>query len=185
MATPPKNSASPVESHRSGPIDRVRRTRSGQFEDIFEDSASDLYEAAFFLKPYAGDGDKEQPEDLDVDIADTTQEVVEQFIDPKYRDTVRNSLREFMTDQGYFGNQFIQNLLRGENKMPCIAWWSLIQKQAPTMQLRAFASAVVMIQSFPCSAASVERVNSTLGHSMPLECSPKCTRKPREIDVNA
>ena len=45
--------------------------------------------------------------------------------------------------------------------------------------------AVVMIQSFPCSAASVERVNSTLGHSMPLECSPKCTRKPREIGVNA
>ena len=35
---------------------------------IFEDSASDLYEAAFFLKPHAGDGDKEQPEDLDVDI---------------------------------------------------------------------------------------------------------------------
>ena len=78
-----------------------------------------------------------------------------------------------MADQGYFGNQFIQNLLRSENKMSCIAWWSLIQKQAPTMQLRAFASAVVMIQSFPCSAASVERVNSTLGHSMPLECSPK------------
>jgi len=137
------------------------------------------------LKPYAGDGDKEQPEGPDVDIADTTQEVVAQFIDPKYRDTVRNSLREFMTDQAYFGNQFIQNLLRGENKMPCIAWWSLIQKQAPTMQLRAFASAVVMIQSFPCSAASVERVNSSLGHSMPLECSPKCIRKPREIDVNA
>ena len=60
---------------------------------IFEDSASDLYEAAFFLKPHAGDGDK--PEDLDVDImiADTTQEVVEQFIDPKYRDTAQFTQR--------------------------------------------------------------------------------------------
>ena len=101
--------------------------------------------------------------------------MVENFIDPKYRGTVRQSLTEFMTDQGYFGNEFIQNLLRGENKMPCIAWWSLVQKQAPTMQLRAFASAVVMIQSFPCSAASIERVNSCLGHSRPLECCRKLT----------
>ena len=100
-----------------------------------------------------------------MDIAHTTQEVIVSFIDPKYRGSVKQTLTEYMTDQGFFGGEFMKNLLRGENKLPCIAWWSMVVKNAPTAHLHAFASAVVMIQSFPCSAASIERVNSCLGHN--------------------
>ena len=92
----------------------------------------------------------------------TTQEVLQQFIAQEYRDTVRDTMIDSMSDNHYFSNSFMKTLLRGDSKLPCIQWWELVAAQAPP-HIRAFAKAVMTVQRMPCSAASVERVNSCLG----------------------
>jgi hypothetical protein len=140
----------------------VRNVFEEKGRHLWDGPCKGLYLAAFFTKPHGGDGDKEQPNGLDANIMQITKDVLTEFIAPQFRDTVRSTLVDYMAGQGYFANEFLKGLLRGEDKFPCITWWQLVATQAP-QPIRAFANAVIMLQSFPCSAASVERVNSCLG----------------------